>query len=306
MRGKIEKRRPHGRWGRRLSPYLYILPATVFMFLFVGIPILMSVYMSFFQIQSVNAQWIFTGFRNFLDVFRRNDFGPAMLRTLVLALFSVATTIGIGLLLANMVARHRWLNFYRYIFYVPTVVSGITMGRLYSMMLMPSRSGLMNSLLCNVFGKESPVNWLGDPKITLYVIMGIGLIGVGGGMTLILFTTAINDIPRELREAAILDGVNGCQMLTKVTVPMIRPVISSWTMLSIIGSFKSFEFIYALTGGGPAGSTRTVAILLYESSKSSTNGYGYSAAMGLLLTLFVSVFSLAYMRISRFGKTDRE
>ncbi len=95
-----------------------------------------------------------------------------MLRTLVLAMFSVITTLGGGLLLANMVAHHKWLNFYRYIFYVPTVVSAITMGRLWSMMLMPSASGLMNTFIRNVFGVQTPVNWLGDPRITLYVVMG--------------------------------------------------------------------------------------------------------------------------------------
>ena len=96
-----------------------------------------------------------------------------------------------------MVAHHKWLNFYRYIFYVPTVVSAITMGRLWSMMLMPSASGLMNTFIRNVFGVQTPVNWLGDPRITLYVVMGDRLVGVGGGMTLILFTTAINDIFRK-------------------------------------------------------------------------------------------------------------
>ncbi len=306
MKAKTANCRHRGRLGRRVAPYIYILPATLFMVIFVGIPILMSVYMSFYKIESVNAKWVFVGLKNFVDVFGRNDFGPAMLRTLVLAVFSVVTTLGGGLLLANLVAHHKWLNFYRYIFYVPTVVSAITMGRLWSMILMPSSSGLMNMVLKKLFGWEKPVNWLGDPKITLYVIMGIGLVGVGGGMTLILFTTAINDIPQEVREAAILDGVNGWQMLQRITVPMIWPVISSWTILSIIGAFKSFEFIYALTGGGPAGSTRTIAILLYESSKTSSNGYGYSAAMGLLLTLFVSIFSLTYMRVSNYGKSSAD
>lgn len=201
-----------------------------------------------------------------------------------------------------MVAHHKWLNFYRYIFYVPTVVSAITMGRLWSMMLMPSASGLMNTFIRNVFGVQTPGQLAGRPRITLYVVMGIRW-SASAAMTLILFTTAINDISQEIREAAILDGINGWQMLWRITVPMIWPVISSWTILSIIGSFKSFEFIYALTGGGPAGSTQTIAILLYESSKTSSNGYGYSAAMGLLLTLFVSIFSLVYMRISNYGKT---
>ncbi len=287
-----------------IVPYMYILPAVIFMFVFAGIPILISFFMSGFRIESLHSPWEFVGFQNFVDAFKATDFMPAMGRTLLLAVFSVVTTLGMGLLLANMVAHHKWLNFYRYIFYVPAVVSGITMGRLWSLMLMPSKSGLMNSLLAS-FGIEEAVNWLGNPDIALYVIMGISLIGCGGGMTLVLFTTAINDISSDVREAAILDGVNGWQMFSKITLPLIWPVVSSWAVLSIIGSFKSFEFIYALTGGGPAKSTETIAILLYQSSEGNTNGYGYSAAMGILLTLFVSVFSLAYMKLSRHGKGGR-
>lgn len=288
------------------STYMYILPAVIFMFVFAGIPILLSVFMSFFRIETLHTQWEFVGLRNFLEVFRQNDFGAAMGRTLLLAVFSVVTTLSLGLFLANMVAHHKWLNFYRYIFYIPTVVSGITMGRLWSMMLMPSNSGLINKLMSSLFGVEQAVNWLGNPDITLYVIMAIGLIGCGGGMTLVLFTTAINDISPDIREAAILDGVNAVQMFGKITLPMIWPVVSSWAILSVIGAFKSFEFIYSLTGGGPAGSTKTIAILLYSSSQSSTNGYGYTAAMGILLTLFVSLFSVAYMRLSKHGKTRYE
>ncbi len=286
------------------TPYLYILPAALFMFIFAGIPILISVVMSGFRIESLHSPWRFVGLDNFLDVFKATDFGPAMGRTLLLAVFSVVTTLGIGLLLANMLAHHKWLNFYRYVFYIPAVVSGITMGRLWSMMLMPSKSGLMNSLL-NLLGIDTVVNWLGNPDYALYVIMGIGLIGCGGGMTLILFTTAINDISPDVREAAILDGVNSWQMFTKITMPLIWPVVSSWAVLSIIGAFKSFEFIYALTGGGPAGSTQTIAILLYQSSEGNANGYGYSAAMGILLTLFVSVFTLLYMKLSKHGRGGR-
>ena len=131
--------------------------------------------------------------------------------------------------------------------------------------------------------------------------MGIGLVGVGGGMTLIIFTTAINNIPNELNEAATLEGANEMQMSRHVTIPMITPVLSSWALLSLIGSFKSFEFIYALTSGGPNGSTRTLAILLFESTQAG-GGYGSSAAMGLLLTLIVLVFTTVYLFTTGFMK----
>lgn len=168
---------------------------------------------------------------------------------------------------------------------------------------MPSDSGLINKFLM-AMGLKSPVNWLGDPNITYLVIMGIGLVGCGGGMTLLLFTTAINNIPGELSEAARLEGAGPFAYAVKITIPMINGVITSWLILSIIGAFKSFEFIYSLTGGGPAKSTNTIAILLYEASKTSASGYGYSAAMGLILTLIVCIFTFGYMCFSNFNKAS--
>ena len=265
------------------------------MFVFVGIPILLSAYMSFFRIESINAPFEYVGLRNFADAFQRRDFLPAMGRTLILGVFSVVTNLAAGLVLAAMLVNHKWLNFYRYIFFVPTVVSAITMGRLWSLLLIPSPSGIMNSVLMNVFGLDKPINWLGDPSIALYVVMGLGLFGVGGGVTLIIFTTAMQNIPQELKEAASIDGVNAWQRFIYMTIPMIWPVVSAWTVLSMIGAFKTFEFIYALTGGGPAGATTTIAILLYEGGKWSNNGYGYNAAMGLLLTLMITVFTCIYL-----------
>ena len=106
-----------------------------------------------------------------------------------------------------------------------------------------------------------------------------------------------------MNEAAKLEGAGGFTFAFRITIPMIGNVITSWLILSLIGAFKSFEFIYSLTGGGPQDDTTTIAILLYEASKTSSAGYGYSAAMGLLLTILVSVVTFVYMRFSSF---DRE
>lgn len=289
---------------RKMVPYIYIIPAILFMFIFVMIPIILSVVMSFFKVISVSAEWELVGFSNFIGAFKNNEFVMALLRTLMFGAFSTVTGLIFGLLLAVMVSGHKWLNFYRYIFYVPAVVSAVTMGRLWGLMLMPSDSGMLNKLLMSVFGLKDAVNWLGNPDITYLVIMAIGLIGCGGGMTLVLFSTAINNIPADLKEAARLEGTGAWQFAIKITIPMISPVIVSWLILSLIGAFKSFEFIFSMTGGGPAGSTQTIAILLYQSSKGSAGGYGYSAAMGLILTLIVSAVTLTYTFLSGFNKSS--
>lgn len=287
------------------KPYVYILPALIVTLVFVFVPILLSVYMSFFRMQSLNAVWEFVGFKNFVLCFKDDEFLFAMLRTIGFGAFSTVVTLAGGLLLSLMLHTSKRLGFFRYIFYLPSVVSSVTMGRIWQLMLLPSDTGLMNKLVMSLFNLDMPVNWLGNPDITYIVIMAIGIIGAGGGMVFILFTTALNNIPDELIEAAKVEGANVLSITLKIKLPLIMPTLSSWLMLSIIGSLKSFEFIYSLTGGGPLRTTTTIGILLYESGQIS-NSYGASSAMGLILTIIVSVFTFGYMFLSGSNKNKGE
>lgn len=291
---------------RNLVPLVYVLPACLLMLVFVIAPIILSVVMSLFKIEALNAEWGFIGIRNYLFAFRENEFLSSLGRTLGFGLFSVVSSLVLGLLLALLVAGDKHLNFYRYIFYVPGVVSAVTMGMLWQQMLEPTKFGMLNSLLMNVFGVEKPIFWLNMEEYTWMVVLGIGLIGCGGGQTLIIFTTAINDISPDIKEAATLDGVNNWQMTRYITLPLISPVISSWMVLSIIGSLKSFEFIYALTAGGPNKTTQTLAILLFDGSGSAVLGYGYTSAMGVLMSVVVLAFTGAYLGIKKLLSKSEE
>ncbi|MGN1099833.1 MAG: carbohydrate ABC transporter permease [Christensenellales bacterium] len=287
---------------RNLIPYIYCLPGLVVMSVFILVPILLSLAMSFFKVESVGSVWEFIGLENYAKVFNDNEFFMAFVRTLVIGIFGTVTGLFFGLLLSLMTARHRMLGFFRYVFYIPSIVSAITMGRLWSLMLTPNPTGLLNIVVKTLFGVENAVNWLGEETVAFCSVLGIGLIGCGGGMTYILFTTAILNVPTALTEAASLEGANAWQRSVHIIIPCIKPVISSWLLLSIISSFKSFEMIYALTGGGPGTATTTLAILLYNSSLSGAGGYGGAAAMGFLLTLIVMVFALFYIKFTAYGK----
>lgn len=283
------------------KPYIYTLPSFLFTCIFVFVPILLSVYMSFFSMQSLNSDWLFVGFKNFSTVFADKGFLNAMLRTIGFGAFSTVTSFLFGILLALMLHQSRHLSFFRYIFYLPAVVSAVTMGRIWQLMLIPSDTGLLNKIVIPLLNLDTAVNWLGDPDLTYLVVMGIGLIGAGGGMTFILFTTALNNIPDELLEAAKVEGANVWALSLRIKFPLIMPTLSAWLILSIIGSLKSFEFIYSLTGGGPLQTTTTIGILLFESGKIN-NSYGASSAMGLLLTIIVSIFTFGYMFLSGANK----
>lgn len=276
------------------TPVLYILPAGLFLTVFIIIPVIFSVVMSLYRIPALGADWEFIGFGNFADVIKEKDILGALGRTLGFGAFGVLTSLFFGILLAMLVAGDKHLNFYRYIFYVPGVVSSITMGMLYTQILDPTKFGVLNSLLLKMGWIDQPFQWLNSEQWTWVVVNAIGLIGCGGGMSLILFTTAINDISKEIKESAMLEGANGFQLNMKIILPLIKPMIFSWTLLSIIGSLKSFEFIYTLTQGGPNHTTTTLAILLFSNEKSGILGYGYSSALGLFMTLIVLAFTGAY------------
>ncbi len=279
-----------------LTALCYVLPAVVFMGVFVLIPVIFSLVMSFYKIEALGATWEFIGFKNFAYVFEEKEFVNAFFRTIGFGAYSVVIGLIQGLILALLVAGDRRLNFFRYIFYVPGVVSAITMGMLWQQIMEPTKLGMLNKLFIDLGILEEPFTWLNSTVFpqTWIIYLLMGLIGGGGGMTLILFTTAINNISVDIKEAAYLEGATNWQMTTKITLPLISPTISSWVLLSIIGSLKSFEGLYALTGGGPDKQTTTLAILLFQNEKSSILGYGYSSAMGLFMTIIVLVFTGAY------------
>lgn len=295
---KININKSHIR--RKLIPFGYVLPACIVMFVFIMIPIIMSVYMSFFHIPSFKSDWQWVGFRNFLLAFSEMEFIYALLRTLGFGAFGVVTQLALGLFLALLVCKDRALNFYRYTFYVPSVVSAVTMGMLWSQMLDATKYGMLNSLLINlgIIDASAPIAWLATESITWIVVLAIGLIGAGGGMTFIVFTTAINDVPRNILEAAMIDGATSFKLNMKIVLPMIKPMITSWMVLSIIGSLKSFEFIYSLTAGGPNKTTQTLGILLFDGSN-AVFGMGYTSAMGVLMSVIVLLMTAGYMWIDK-------
>lgn len=283
-----------------LHSYLYLLPGTLVMLAFVLIPMFMSVYMSAFNITSLYGTWAFTGFGNYLSVLGDGRFWASLGRTVLFGVWGLAIGFSFGLLWSFMVARHRFLNLYRYIFYIPSVVSSITLARLWNYVFVPTDYGLANSILMGLGLVNSPVNWLGDDMITWLVLI-LAFYGAGGGMTLVLFTTAINNIDESMREVAKIEGASTLQTVFMVEIPLIRPVIVSYLILSIIGSFKAFENLYGLAPNSEG--VETIAVFLYRNVSNSSMGYGYASAVGVVNTLIVMIIMEVYTRLPG-GKSE--
>lgn len=276
-----------------LNCYFYLIPGVILMVLFVVVPVIYSLAMSFFKIESLGAKWKFSGISNYVQVFKTNGWLAAFGRTIFYGAWGILTGLVFGLILAFFVAKHKFLNVFRYLFYLPSVVSAITMGRLWNYMFSPGESGLVNTFLMRLHLINSPINFFGIESNLIAVILITSLYGVGGGMSLVLYSTAINNVPESVRESAMLDGASALQIAVRIEIPEIMPLIVANIILGVVGAFKSFEGLYALAPN--AGATETIGVLLYKESLYSSYGYGLASAMGVVLTMIVMIIMFVYM-----------
>lgn len=283
-----------------LNCYFYLIPGVILMIMFVVVPVVYSLVMSFFKIESLGAKWEFTLFANYIQVFKTKGWLAAFGRTIFYGAWSIVMGLIFGLVLAFFVAKHKFLNGFRYLFYLPSVVSAITMGRLWNYMFSPSESGLVNTLLMNLHFINTPINFFGIDSNLVGVILITSLYGVGGGMSLVLYSTAINNVPESVRESAMLDGASGLQIAVRIEIPEIMPLIVANVILGVVGAFKSFEGMYALAPN--AGATETIGVLLYKESLYSSYGYGLASAMGVVLTVIVMIIMFLYMYMPTPGR----
>ena len=287
-----------------LNCYFYLIPGGILMILFVVVPVVYSLYMSFFHIKSIGAEWEFVGLKNYLSVAKTDRWLQALGRTVLYGAWGILVGQVSTIILSFFVAKHKLLNVLRYIFYLPCVVSAVTIGRLWNYMLTPDEYGFFNSILLNLKIISEPINFLGDQKILVFVVLFTSLYGAGGGMGLVLYTTQINNVSRSVIEAAMLDGASSLKIFLKIELPELKPLITANVILGVVGAFKSFEGLYALVPNATA--TETIGVLLYNESLHSSEGYGLASAMGVVLTLIVMAIMIVYMYFPTKNKADEQ
>ena len=279
--------------------WVYLIPGLLLMTVFVTVPVALSVVMSFFEIRSLSMAWRFVGFENYVRAFATSGMMNAFGRTVLYGAVGLLIGLVFGLILAFFVSKHRMLGFYRYVFYLPGIVSAITMGRLWNYVLTPTDYGFANILFRSLGLIDRPINFLGDQTALTWTILVMNFYGAGGGMTLILYTTAINNIDECIIESARIEGASAGQIAFGIQLPLIKPIVVTNLILGVIGAFKSFEGMYALAPNAEA--TETIAVLLYKESIGSAYGYGSPASMGILLTLIVMTIMAVYLKLPSKG-----
>lgn len=241
------------------------------------------------------------GLTQFRRVLADSDTRGALSHTFVIAIGVTIFQNLVGLLLAlGLFSKVKSRNLLRTLFFAPAVVAPVATAYLWQYMYAPT--GPINSLF-ETLGLQSFIrDWLGDPSIVLNSIIVV-VIWQFAGYSMVIYLAGLEGVPKELIEAAEIDGANYLHRFWFVVRPFLYPAITVTLMLSIVGGFKLFDQVFILTGGGPGQASQTISTLMYRNAF-LFGEFAYSTALAVLLTIFVSIFSaIQYFLISRIDKS---
>ena len=295
MRARPYGNRPVLRRGA-LTPYLFLAPGLALFVAFRMYPLLDGLRLSFTNARLGRAQYAFVGLANYERLLEDTRFHVSLVNT---AFYSVASTLPIlAIPLLLSVALNRGIalrTFLRSAFFFPFTLSVVTVGLTWLWLLDPV-VGPFNYYL-KALG--IPVrSWLADPTTAMWAIIVTSVWWVTG-YYLVIYLAGLQDIPRELYEAAALDGAGGARAFWAITLPLLRPVFLFVFVTHVIGSFQIFGQVFILTQGGPGDATRTVVQHLYETAFQNFFHFGSASAMAWVLFALILVFSLLQFRLLR-------
>jgi raffinose/stachyose/melibiose transport system permease protein len=272
-----------------------VIPALAFFTVFVIIPIIYSLYYSLTNFIGFGPSQ-FTGFKNYLTLFRDPLFWTSLRNTLIILVLSVVVLIPGSFLLAMLLRRpFPGARILRALVFAPGIIAPILVGLIWVFILDP-KIGLVNRALSGV-GVKSPPVWIGGNTLGPYSIATVFIWStVGFAMT--IFYAGLQLVPADVMEASELDGANAAQRTWWVTIPMMKETFAITTVLVVSNVFKIFELVYQLTGGGPIHKSETLVSYMYFITFTSQE-YGPGMAFAVIITLIGAIVSLGYLTLLR-------
>ncbi len=326
-----------------VAGYALVTPALIILAIFLVIPILFTLWMSFRQWSglTVPTDSTFVGWQHFLNLLtqdstQRTDFFTAFRNTTYYAIGVVPVQTFLALVLAAIANQRllKWKGFFRTSFYFPSITSSVAISLIFfwiyqtggplnlmlssilphyqSISWMNDPNGLIHNFL-SLFGLNirtapgwmtdsnilglSLWQWISGPSVTLTAIMILNIWTTAGTMMLI-FLAGMQDIPTPVYEAASVDGATAWQQFWQITVPLLAPTIFFVVTLGLIGSYQVFDQVWVMTSGGPAGTTTSLAYLIYRDGFNNSD-MGLASATSILLFIIIFIVTLIQRRIVR-------
>lgn len=281
------------RVNRRLEITAFLTPALLVYVVFVLLPVGLAAWYSLYKWNGIGALDNFVGLDNYERALGDPIFRGAVKHNAIIVVLSLVVQFPLTLGLALMLNRKMpGRSVFRLILFAPYVLSEVITAITWMLMLQPD--GLVDQTMQAAGLGGLVQEWLANQDIVLYTML-IVITWKYLGFGIILFLAGLQNVPHEVKEAAIIDGVSAGQMARHITVPLLGPTIRIWAFLSIIGSLQLFDLIWIMTEGGPANSSNTMATYLVERGFQRYQ-FGYGSAAATLLFLISFVVALAYQR----------
>ena len=268
-----------------IAGYLFILPNVLGFFLFLAIPVVASLFISVSDWNLLSTP-SFVGIDNFIQLFQDEVFWQSLGNTAYFTLFSVVLGVGISLFLATILQDKRVRNssFFKSAIFLPVIFSTVSVALIWQW-IFDTQSGVLNHLLG--FVGLGPYPWL---QSTAWSMPSVIIVAIWRqiGYNMVIFFVALQNVPVELYEAADIDGAGNLRRFWKITWPMISPATFFVVVTSIINSFQVFDITTVLTGGGPANSTNTLIMMVYQYGFQYFK-MGYASAVAYVLFAIVLI-----------------
>lgn len=294
----LERRALRRSMSSPVASTLMLAPALILCSMLIFIPAALTIVGSFYSFGLTSQKWVFEGFGNYNRLASDPIFWVALRNNVVIVIGSIILQVGIGCILAAILDRGlpSGKTFFRTITFMPMVVSAVAVALIWLIILDPN-IGVLNTIVKSLGLKPPQLGWLGDPNISIYVILVVAAWQYTGFM-MVLILAGLQGIPRELYEAAAIDGALGVRAFFYITLPSIRNVLIVAVLITTIGGFKVFDFVYVLTQGGPANATQVLGTYIYLQAFNLTN-MGYANAIAVVLLAIAVVLGWMQLKVSR-------
>lgn len=275
--------------------YLFLLPNLIGFLIFTLLPILCSLALSVMEWDSSNPM-VFVGLENFKRLFTDETFKISLWNTVYYSIFTVPLTMVSALALAMILNQKlKGINIFRTVFFFPHVASLVAIAVVWNLLFHPTL-GPINNIL-RAFGMENPPGWTASVQWAMPVVIIVS-IWKSMGYYMILYLSGLQAIPRELYEAAKVDGANAFQRFKNITLPMLAPTTFFVSIMLTIACFKVFDLVSVMTNGGPGRATNVLVFNIYNTAFVNYE-FGYASAISMVLFIIVLIITVIQFRTEK-------
>ena len=277
--------------------FLFTLPILIMYCVFFIVPLLMGMKNSFTDWSGTSGDYNFIGITNYIKIFQDERFRNALVFNFKYTFLLTVATVVISLIVAVVLNQKiKARGFFRSIYFLPAILSLVTVGLIWNELFYRMIPAIGEATGWSLFQSS----WLGSPKLAMYAILIVNL-WQGCATPIVLLIAGLQSVPVDLYEAASIDGATAWEKFKCITIPYLIPVLNIVIVTCVKGGLTTFDYIKAMTDGGPMQSTESVGILIYNHAMQEGK-FGYSVAESMILFVIIALVSIVTMRMSNSRK----